>query len=234
MTMKKRLAGIIALAMLLPFAAFAAGNSPDGSAADTSAKRGAFPAPPAPMESAAMAGTETAVLAGGCFWGVEAVFEELMGVKDVQSGYSGGDASTADYSTVSTGTTGHAESVKIVFDPSAISYGKLLEVFFAVAHDPTQLNYQGPDHGTQYRSAIFYANDTQRDVAEQYIRELDDAGVYPKPIVTQVVPLKAFYPAESYHQDFIEKNPNQPYVVYWDLPKLEHLQRAYPELVDSM
>ena len=195
--------------------------------------RNEFPAPPpASVEQMEpVAGAETAVFAGGCFWGVEAVFERLNGVTEVLSGYSGGDASTASYYTVASGTTRHAESVQIIYDPSVISYGTLLEVLFAVAHDPTQLNYQGPDHGPQYRSAIFFVTGAQRSLAESYIRDLDRAGVYGGPIVTEVVPFEAFYPAEDYHQDFIRNNPTYPYVVYWDLPKLSHLEQAYPDLV---
>jgi peptide-methionine (S)-S-oxide reductase len=189
-----------------------------------------FPDPPAetPVTSH---GTATAVLAGGCFWGMEGIFERLRGVEDVVSGYSGGEQSTAHYDTVGTGRTGHAESIRILYDPSRISYGTLLKVFFSVAHDPTQLNYQGPDHGTQYRSAVFYANEEQKRIAEQYIRALDRAKVFRRPIVTQVVPLKAFYPAEEYHQDFMDRNPSYPYIVYWDLPKVRHLEEQYPELV---
>lgn len=189
-----------------------------------------FPKPP-PAAPAAPGTTETAVLAGGCFWGMEGVFERLQGVEDVVSGYSGGSARTAHYELVGTGTTGHAESIRIVFDPSQVSYGTLLEVFFSVAHDPTELNYQGPDHGSQYRSAIFYANEAQKRVAEEYIRELDKAGVYRKPIVTQVVPLEAFYPAEEYHQDFMDRNPDYPYIVYWDRPKVEQLKKEFPQLL---
>jgi peptide-methionine (S)-S-oxide reductase len=174
---------------------------------------------------------ETAVLAGGCFWGMEGVFESLAGVYDVVSGYSGGSADTARYSMVSRGGTGHAESVKITFDPKQISYRTLLEVFFSVAHDPTQLNYQGPDHGTQYRSAVFFSDETQRDTAEAYIAELTGEQVYADPIVTEVTPLDAFYPAEDYHQDFMRLNPDYPYIVYWDLPKLEHLKQEFPELI---
>jgi len=180
---------------------------------------------------AMMKGTQTAVLAGGCFWGVEGIFERLKGVVEVTSGYSGGEKNTAFYEMVGTGTTGHAESVQIRYDPSKISYGTLLKVFFTVAHDPTQLNYQGPDHGTQYRSVIFYANDGQKAVAESYIKALDQAKLYPQKIVTQVVPLKAFYAAEDYHQKFLDRNPNYPYIVYWDLPKIENLKRTFPELV---
>jgi peptide-methionine (S)-S-oxide reductase len=189
-----------------------------------------FPNPPADTP-AMMKGTQTAVIAGGCFWGMEGVFERLKGVVDVASGYSGGEKNTAHYEMVGSGTTGHAESIQIQYNPAQISYGTLLKVFFSIAHDPTELNYQGPDHGTQYRSAIFYANDGQKQVAESYIRALDKARLFPKPIVTQVVPLKAFYPAEDYHQDFLDNNPNYPYIVYWDLPKIADLQRSYPELV---
>ena len=191
---------------------------------------GALPNPP--MDTPAMMkGTQTAVLAGGCFWGMEGVFERLKGVKDVVSGYSGGEMATAHYEMVGSGMTGHAESIQVTYDPAQISYGTLLKVFFAVAHDPTELNFQGPDHGTQYRSAVFYANDGQKKVAEDYIRMLDMAKVYPKPIVTQVSPLKAFYAAEDYHQDFMDNNPDYPYIVYWDLPKIADLQKTYPELV---
>jgi peptide-methionine (S)-S-oxide reductase len=182
---------------------------------------------------AMMKGTQTAVLAGGCFWGMEGVFERLKGVIDVTSGYSGGEKATAHYEMVGTGRTGHAESIQITFDPSRISYGTLLKVYFGVAHDPTQLNFQGPDHGTQYRAAIFFANDGQKQVAEQYIRMLDKAGVYSDPIVTQVVALKAFYPAEDYHQNFMDNNPDYPYIVYWDLPKVANLQKLFPDLVSK-
>jgi peptide-methionine (S)-S-oxide reductase len=188
--------------------------------------------PIAPMDTAAMMkGTQTAVLAGGCFWGMEGVFERLKGVVDVTSGYSGGEMSTAHYEMVGTGSTGHAESIQVKYDPLKVSYGTLLKVFFAVGHDPTELNFQGPDHGTQYRSAIFFANDGQKQVAEEYIRMLDRAKVYPKPIVTQVVALKAFYPAEGYHQHFLDNNPDYPYIVYWDLPKIANLQKLFPDLV---
>ena len=174
---------------------------------------------------------ETAVLAGGCFWGVEAVFEVLDGVVDVRSGYSGGESDTASYNLVASGRTSHAESVEIVFDPSVISYDVLLDVFFSVAHDPTQLNYQGPDHGTQYRSAIFYASEEQETIAKEFISTLEDSGAYMKPIVTEVSGLDSFYPAEEYHQDFLVRNPQHPYIVYWDIPKLEHLQKEFPDLI---
>jgi peptide-methionine (S)-S-oxide reductase len=174
---------------------------------------------------------QTAVLAGGCFWGVEAVFEQLAGVKDVVSGYAGGSRSSAIYEVVSTGTTGHAESVKITYDPSKITYGQLLRVFFAVAHDPTQLNRQGPDFGPQYRSAIFYASPEQKTIAEAYIKQLNDARIFDVRIVTTIVTLQDFYPAESYHQDFMARNPQYPYIVIHDRPKLERLQKEFPELL---
>jgi peptide-methionine (S)-S-oxide reductase len=189
-----------------------------------------FPDPPL---DPAQKGMETAVLAGGCFWGIEGVFERLKGVESVVSGYSGGDRLTAQYEMVGSGTTGHAESVQIRYDAGQISYGTLLKVFFSVAHDPTQLNYQGPDHGTQYRSAIFYNSPTQKASAEAYIASLGKAGVYKAKIVTEVTALKAFYPAEAYHQHFLTLNPDNPYIAYWDLPKIEALKKAYPQLVAS-
>ena len=175
-------------------------------------------------------GTQTVVLSGGCFWGVQAVFEHVKGVSSVTAGYSGGQASTAQYETVSTGRTGHAESVRIVYDPSQVSYGQLLKVFFSVAHDPTELNRQGPDEGTQYRSAIFYANDDQRRIAQAYVDQLNRAKAFPQPIVTEIVALQGFYPAEAYHQDYAEHHPNEPYIAINDLPKLEHLKQTLPEL----
>jgi peptide-methionine (S)-S-oxide reductase len=178
--------------------------------------------------------TQTAVLAGGCFWGIEAVFEHVRGVRNVISGYAGGEKSTAHYETVGSGITGHAESVQITFDPAVVSYGELLRIFFSVAHDPTQLNRQGPDTGTQYRSAIFYVNDAQRNLARSYIGELNKSGKFPGEIVTRVDPLKGFYPAEGYHQDFIAHNPDNPYVVYNDLPKLRDLKRLYPEYYQEL
>lgn len=189
-----------------------------------------FPDPAYDAPKAATKGKETAVLAGGCFWGVEAVFEHLKGVNDVVSGFSGGEKTTAHYEVVSTGRTGHAESVKITYDPSQITYGQLLKVYFAVAHDPTELNYQGPDHGTQYRSAIFYANEEQQKIATGYIKQLEQAGIFSRPIVTQVVPLKGFYPAESYHQHYLQNNPTDPYIVYNDIPKLVALKKQYPQM----
>ena len=192
--------------------------------------RADFPDPPTDVVEKT-GGTQTAVLAGGCFWGMEGIFGILVGVYDVVSGYSGGSAATAHYELVGSGTTGHAESVEIVFDPARISYRTLLEVFFTVAHDPTQLNYQGPDHGTQYRSAIFYTDESQKETAEAYIDELESKGVYRDPIVTEVTPLEAFYPAESYHQDFMKNNPGHPYILYWDLPKVAMLAQEFPDLI---
>jgi peptide-methionine (S)-S-oxide reductase len=170
------------------------------------------------------------VLAGGCFWGVDAVFKHVKGVTSVSSGYSGGSEKTAQYEMVGTGTTGHAESVKITYDPAQISYLQLLKVFFFVAHDPTELNRQGPDAGTQYRSIIFYTDDQQKQVANNYIDELDKSKAFPDPIVTEVVPLKRFYPAEDYHQNFLERHPDNPYIVYNDLPKLDELRKQFPSL----
>jgi peptide-methionine (S)-S-oxide reductase len=173
---------------------------------------------------------QTVVLSGGCFWGVQAVFEHVKGVSSVTAGYSGGQASTAQYETVSTGRTGHAESVRIVYDPSQVSYGQLLKVFFSVAHDPTELNRQGPDEGTQYRSAIFYANEDQHRIAQAYVEQLNRAKAFPRTIVTEIVALQAFYPAEAYHQDYAEHHPNEPYIAINDMPKLEHLKQTLPEL----
>ena len=192
-----------------------------------------FPAPAIDVPAPPTKEKATAVLAGGCFWGVEAVFERLRGVSDAVSGFAGGSKSTAHYEIVSTGRTGHAESVKLTYDPSQISYGRLLEVYFAVAHDPTELNRQGPDSGTQYRSAIFYANDEQKRVAEAYIHQLNEAKVFSGPIVTQVVPLTAFYAAEDYHQHYLDQHPDQPYIVYNDMPKLKRLQQTFPELLKN-
>jgi peptide-methionine (S)-S-oxide reductase len=190
----------------------------------------ALPAPAVDAPRAAASGRQTAVLSGGCFWGVQAVFLHVKGVIKATSGYSGGSAKTAEYETVSTGETGHAESVQIVYDPSQITYGELLRVFFSVAHDPTQLNRQGPDQGTQYRSSIFYSSDEQKRIAEAYIAQLNKAGVFPRRIVTQVVPLQAFYPAEAYHQNYAALHPYQPYIVYNDAPKVEHLRQEFPDL----
>ena len=189
-----------------------------------------MPNPVVDTPAASAKGTETAVLAGGCFWGVQAVFQHVKGVTQVVSGYSGGAKETAEYEKVSSGTTGHAESVQITYDPSQITYGQLLKVYFSVAHDPTELNRQGPDAGTQYRSAIFYSGAEQKRVASAYIAQLDAAKVFRPAIVTQVVPLKAFYPAEAYHQDYVEHHPYEPYIVINDLPKVANLQRQFPNL----
>lgn len=185
---------------------------------------------PAPtVDAAPAAGEATAVFAGGCFWGVEGVFQHVRGVKSVRAGYSGGDAAHANYDDVSEGDTGHAESVRVVYDPAQVTYGQLLQVFFSVVQDPTQLNRQGPDTGTQYRSAIFYATPEQKKVADAYVAQLTAAKSFPAPIVTQVTPLKAFYPAEDYHQDYMRQNPDDRYIVINDLPKVLALQRIYPE-----
>jgi peptide-methionine (S)-S-oxide reductase len=193
----------------------------------------AITAVPSPALDAALATTkaeQTAVVSGGCFWGIQAVFQHVKGVISATSGYSGGAANTAEYELVSNGDTGHAESVKIVYDPSQITYGQLLRVFFSVAHDPTELNRQGPDTGSQYRSAIFYGSDEQKRIAEAYIAQLEKAKVFPRPIVTQLVPLKAFYAAEAYHQDYAARHPDNPYIVYNDAPKVAHLRQEFPEL----
>ena len=175
-------------------------------------------------------GDQVAVFAGGCFWGVEAVFEHVKGVKNVSSGYAGGSAATARYSLVGSGMTGHAEAVRVVYDPTKVSYGQLLKVFFSVAHDPTQLNRQGPDTGPQYRSAIFFGDASQRDVATAYIRQLDAAKVFPKAIVTRLEPLEKFYPAEDYHQDYARLHPDSPYIVINDAPKVVALKSLLPGL----
>ena len=190
----------------------------------------ALPGPAVDAAKAPKSGEQTAVIAGGCFWGIQAVFQHVKGVRSAISGYSGGEAKTAEYEIVSTGETGHAESVKITYDPAQVTYGELLRVFFSVAHDPTELNRQGPDDGTQYRSVIFYGNDEQKKIAEAYIAQLDKAKVFPRPIVTQVVPLKAFYPAEDYHQNYATLHPNQPYIFFNDAPKVAHLKQEFPDL----
>jgi peptide-methionine (S)-S-oxide reductase len=172
---------------------------------------------------------QTAVLSGGCFWGVQGVYEHVRGVVKVVSGYAGGDRSSAQYETVSTGTTGHAESVQITFDPAQVSYGQLLQIFFSVVHDPTQLNRQGPDVGSQYRSVIAYRDDVQKNIATAYIAQLKQSGVFARPIVTRVDPLRGFYPAESYHQDYLVHNPSNPYIAFNDLPKIENLKRLFPD-----
>jgi peptide-methionine (S)-S-oxide reductase len=196
--------------------------------------------PPPALDAPASDGLQTAVLAGGCFWGVQGVYQHTAGVVNAVSGYAGGTKATADYPTVSSGSTGHAESVSIRYDPKKISYGKILQIFFSVVHDPTQLNRQGPDSGTQYRSAIFTTSDEQKKVAEAYIAQLDAAKVFRKPIVTKVGALQGFYPAEDYHQDYLTLHPNQPYIAFNDIPKVENLKRLFaanylekPTLVSS-
>jgi peptide-methionine (S)-S-oxide reductase len=202
-----------------------------GLASPTPAAEGALAAPNAVLDNAKAPGaTQTAVLAGGCFWGTQAVFEHVRGVRRVLAGYSGGGATTARYDSVSTGTTGHAESVQVTFDPSVVSYGEILRVFFSVAHDPTQLNRQGPDEGTQYRSAIFFGDASQQRIALAYIAQLGREKTFVTPIVTRVDPLQGFYPAEGYHQDYLVHHPNEPYIVYNDLPKLANLKRLLPDL----
>ena len=187
---------------------------------------------PAPMVDAlpGQATSAVVVLAGGCFWGVQGVFQHVKGVSNAVSGYAGGDRKSAEYETVSTGRTGHAESVQVTYDPRQISYGRILQIFFSVVHDPTELNRQGPDTGTQYRSAIFPVNAEQADVAKAYIEQLNQAHAFKKPIVTKIEPDRAFYPAENYHQDFLTRNPRYPYIAINDLPKIEDLKRLLPEL----
>jgi len=192
--------------------------------------KGPVPAPLADEAKATAPGKETAVVAGGCFWGIQAVFQHVKGVISATSGYSGGTVKDPGYEMVSSGQTGHAESVQIVYDPSQITYGELLRVFFSVAHDPTQLNRQDPDEGTQYRSVIFYGNDEQKRIAEAYIAQLEQAKFFSHRIVTQVVPFKAFYQAEAYHQNYAANHPYQPYIAINDAPKVEHLRKEFPEL----
>jgi peptide-methionine (S)-S-oxide reductase len=219
---KSRFSLLVASLLLLTFAGIFA----------SAGERGAvvLPNPTVDESMSAKSGQATAVFAGGCFWGVQAVFQHVKGVVSATSGYSGGPSIAAEYEVVSTGTTGHAESVKVVYDPAKVSYGQLLKVFFSVAHDPTELNRQGPDQGTQYRSVIFYNSDQQKRIAQAYIAQLDQAKVFPHAIVTQVVPLKAFYPAEAYHQNYATLHPDNPYIKYNDLPKVAHLQQQFPNL----
>jgi peptide-methionine (S)-S-oxide reductase len=188
---------------------------------------------PAVDEATGSRQAETAVLAGGCFWGVQGVFQHLKGVGEVVSGYAGGSKATAEYHTVGTGLTGHAESVQITFDPRVVSYGRILQVYFSVAHDPTQLNRQGPDTGTQYRSAIFPKDDEQRRIAQQYVEQLDKARVFASPIATKIEPFTGFYAAEDYHQDFATLHPHHPYIAYNDLPKIDNFKRIFPELYQA-
>jgi len=220
--MSTLLSRVSALVLMLTLAGVVACNAGERTAT-------AVPNPTVDAALATSKSQQSAILAGGCFWGIQAVFQHVKGVVSATSGYSGGEAKTAEYELVSNGDTGHAESVKIVYDPSQITYGQLLRVFFSVAHDPTELNRQGPDTGTQYRSSIFYGNDEQKRIAEAYIAQLDQAKVFPRPIVTRVVPLKAFYPAEAYHQDYAARHPDNPYIAYNDAPKVEALKRLFPE-----
>jgi peptide-methionine (S)-S-oxide reductase len=198
--------------------------------AQTAERATLVPAPAVDTPAPATDETQTVVLAGGCFWGVQAVFQHTEGVTRVLSGYSGGTKETAQYQVVSSGRTGHAESVQITFDPRQISFGRILQIYFSVAHDPTELNRQGPDEGTQYRSAIFFANPEQQRVAQAYIAQLDKAGAFKHPIVTQLTLLGAFYPAETYHQDYATLHPENPYIYYNDLPKVENLKKLFPNV----
>src|ERR1700691_4333539 len=217
----------IRLALIL-FAALLGSTACSAKASPSSS--GPVPAPAQDAARATAPGQQTAVVSGGCFWGIQAVFQHVKGVISATSGYSGGSAKTAEYEIVSTGETGHAESVQVVYDPSQVTYGELLRVFFSVAHDPTELNRQGPDEGTQYRSVIFYANDEQKKIAEAYIAQLDQSQVYRHKIVTQVVPFQAFYPAEAYHQNYAIRHPNDPYIMYNDAPKVADLHKEFPEM----
>jgi peptide-methionine (S)-S-oxide reductase len=217
----------IAIAVIVAFVAWSAVRS---IGAKPNEPKFPFPKPAVDEPLSSTKSQATAVLAGGCFWGVQAVFEHLKGVTAVAAGYSGGHTESPGYEMVSSGLTGHAESVSITFDPSQISYGQILMVYFSVAHDPTQLNRQGPDSGSQYRSAIFYSNDEQKRIAVAYVAQIDAAKVYPARIVTQIAPIQAFYRAEEYHQDYLKSHTREPYIVYNDLPKLEHLKTQFPEL----
>jgi peptide-methionine (S)-S-oxide reductase len=211
---------VIAALLLIPFVGFL------GSFAQAAEPAVVIP-PPTLDETAPAGGLQTIVVAGGCFWGVQAVFQHTKGVTNAVSGYAGGQKDTAHYEMVGTGRTGHAESVQVTFDPKQITYGEILQVYFSVAHNPTELNYQGPDEGTQYRSAIFYANDEQKRIAEAYIAQLNGAHVFKSPIVTKLEPLAGFYPAEDYHQDFAVLHPTYPYIVFNDAPKVENLRRLF-------
>ena len=219
-----------------PFSRFAFGAAAIGAlviaafiAMPSRAAEDAVKIPPPAADAQGSDGIQTAVLSGGCFWGVQGVFQHTAGVTSAVSGYAGGSQMTATYDQVSNGNTGHAESVQVKYDPKKISYGRLLQIFFSVVHDPTQLNRQGPDSGTQYRSAIFTTSDEQKKVAEAYIAQLNAAKVYPRPIVTKVGPLQGFFPAEAYHQDYLTLHPNQPYIAYNDLPKVENLKKLFAD-----
>jgi peptide-methionine (S)-S-oxide reductase len=217
--------GLTVLSMVLPFGKGASCNSSSDSVA--------IPDPKLDNPLALLNGRETAVVAGGCFWGIQAVFQHLKGVIRATSGYSGGAANTAQYEKICSGRTGHAEAVQVIFDPSQISYGQVLKVFFSVAHNPTELNRQGPDVGTQYRSAIFYESEDQKRIGEAYVKQLDNARVFDRPIVTQIVPLDAFYPAEEYHQGYAEQHPENMYIVINDLPKVENLKKQFPSFYEE-
>ncbi|MGA7291303.1 MAG: peptide-methionine (S)-S-oxide reductase MsrA [Terriglobales bacterium] len=225
-TVSRLISRIFAVCLLVTLAGVVACNAGERTGA-------AVPNPAVDAPLATVNPQQTAVVAGGCFWGVQAVFQHVKGVTSATSGYSGGAANTAEYELVSNGDTGHAESVKITYDPSQITFGQLLRIFFSVAHDPTQLNRQGPDTGTQYRSVIFYDNDEQKRIADAYIAQLGQAHVFARPIVTQVVPLKAFYPAEAYHQNYASLHPDDPYIVYNDAPKVAHLEQQFPAFYKS-
>lgn len=216
---------LVLIASLVAWTAFRALG-----ARSTETPKTPFPAPVVDAPLASTSSKQTAVFAGGCFWGVQAVFQRLKGVSSVTSGYSGGFVKSPSYESVSMGVTGHAESVSITYDPSQITYGQLLMIFFSVAHDPTQWNRQGPDTGSQYRSVIFVTNPDQKRIARAYIAQLDAAKVYSRPIVTKVEPFQTFHPAEDYHQNYLQHNPDNPYIVYNDLPKLENLKKAFPGL----
>jgi peptide-methionine (S)-S-oxide reductase len=216
------LAPVVAALLLVPFLGLATSQGAEPAVA--------IPPPALDQPAPAGGGLQTVVLAGGCFWGMQGVYQHTKGVTQAVSGYAGGQKETAHYETVSTGRTGHAESVSVTFDPQQISYGKILQIYFSVAHNPTELNYQGPDEGTQYRSAIFYADDDQKRIAGAYIAQLNNAHVFGEPIVTKLEPLTGFYPAEDYHQDFLVLHPNYPYIVFNDLPKIDNLKRLFPDL----
>lgn len=219
----------LAIVVILTFFAWTAVRSLGGHPGETP-NAALFPKPAIDAPLASAAKPETVVFAGGCFWGVQAVFEHVKGVKSTTAGYSGGHTKSPAYEVVSMGVTGHAESVQVTYDPSQVTFGQLLMVYFSVAHDPTQLNRQGPDTGSQYRSAIFYSNEEQKRITDAYITQLNSAAVYSRPIVTQLSAFEAFYPAEGYHQDYLKKNPRNPYIVYNDLPKLDRLQKELPAL----
>jgi peptide-methionine (S)-S-oxide reductase len=224
---KSAAGGVAAIAVAVAVGGALLGQGPTASAREEAVK---IPAPVVDQRMTPGGGLETAILAGGCFWGVQGVFQHVVGVESAVSGYSGGKKDRPSYEQVTTGATGHAEAVEIKFDPSKITYGKILQIFFSVVHNPTQLNYQGPDHGTQYRSAIFTLNDEQKKVAEAYVAQLDKANVYPEKIVTEVTPASAFFAAEDYHQDYLTLHPNQPYIAYNDIPKVENLKAMFPEV----